>query len=39
MVAEGLWLCRKQRRTFHQPCLRREHYGAPLLLLSDALKP
>jgi transposase len=27
MVAEGLWLSRKQRRTFHQPRLRREHYG------------
>ena len=27
MVADGLWLSRKQRRTFHQPRLRREHYG------------
>jgi hypothetical protein len=27
MVADGLWLCRKQRRAFHQPRLRREHYG------------
>ena len=27
MVAEGLWLSRKQRRTFHQPRLRRESYG------------
>jgi transposase len=27
MVADGLWLSRKQRRAFHQPRLRREHYG------------
>ena len=28
-IAEaGLWLSRKQRRTFHQPRLRRESYGA-----------
>src|SRR5580698_589523 len=27
MVADGLWLSRKQRRSFHQPRLRREHYG------------
>ena len=27
MVEEGLWLSRKQRRTFHQPRLRRESYG------------
>ena len=27
MVAEGLWLSRQQRRTFHQPRLRRESYG------------
>jgi transposase len=27
MVTDGLWLSRKQRRTFHQPRLRREHYG------------
>jgi hypothetical protein len=27
MVAEGLWLSRKQRRTFHQPRLRRECVG------------
>jgi hypothetical protein len=27
MVAEGLWLSRKQRRSFHQPRLRRECYG------------
>ena len=27
MVAEGLWLSRKQRRSFHQPRLRRESYG------------
>ena len=27
MVADGLWLSRKQRRTFHQPRLRRESYG------------
>jgi len=26
MVADGLWLSRKQRRTFHQPRLRRESY-------------
>src|ERR1700733_10186227 len=27
MLEEGLWLSRKQRRTFHQPRLRRESYG------------
>ena len=27
MLAEGLWLSRTQRRTFHQPRLRRESYG------------
>jgi hypothetical protein len=27
MTAEGMWLSRKQRRSFHQPRLRREHYG------------
>ena len=27
MQADGLWLSRKQRRTFHQPRLRRECYG------------
>ena len=27
MVAEGLWLSRQQRRTFHRPRLRRESYG------------
>jgi len=27
MVDDGLWLSRKQRRTFHQPRLRREAYG------------
>ena len=27
MVGAGLWLSRKQRRTFHQPRLRRESYG------------
>jgi hypothetical protein len=27
MVEFGLWLSRKQRRSFHQPRLRREHYG------------
>ncbi len=27
LVADGLWLSRKQRRTFHQPRLRRESYG------------
>ena len=26
-TADGLWLSRKQRRTFHQPRLRRESYG------------
>ena len=27
MVADGLWLSRKQRRASHQPRLRRESYG------------
>ncbi len=27
MVDAGVWLSRKQRRTFHQPRLRRESYG------------
>jgi hypothetical protein len=27
LVADGLWLSRKQRRSFHQPRLRRESYG------------
>ncbi|MGH0230654.1 helix-turn-helix domain-containing protein, partial [Sinorhizobium meliloti] len=27
MLEAGLWLSRKQRRTFHQPRLRREAYG------------
>ncbi len=27
MVTDGLWLSRKQRRTFHQPRLCRESYG------------
>jgi hypothetical protein len=27
MVQDGLWLSRKQRRTFHQPRLRRECFG------------
>ena len=27
MVEDGLWLSRKQRRSFHQPRLRRENYG------------
>ncbi|KPH77381.1 ISNCY family transposase [Bosea vaviloviae] len=27
MTAEGLWLSRKQRRQFHQPRVRREHFG------------
>src|SRR5260370_10654770 len=27
MVEDGQWLSRKQRRTFHQPRLRRESYG------------
>jgi hypothetical protein len=27
MLGDGLWLSRKQRRSFHQPRLRRESYG------------
>jgi hypothetical protein len=27
MSEEGLWLSRKQRRRFHQPRVRREHFG------------
>src|ERR1700692_1985429 len=27
MVEDGLWLSRRQRRSFHQPRLRRESYG------------
>lgn len=27
MSEEGLWLSRKQRRQFHQPRVRREHFG------------
>ncbi len=27
MVEAGMWLSRKQRRSFHQPRLRRESYG------------
>jgi len=27
MIKDGLWLSRKQRRSFHQPRLRRESYG------------
>jgi len=27
MQEDGIWLSRKQRKTFHQPRLRREHYG------------
>jgi transposase len=27
MQEDGIWLSRKQRRTFHQPRLRRERYG------------
>ena len=27
MMADGVWLSREQRRTFHQPRLRRESYG------------
>jgi hypothetical protein len=27
MIEDGLWLSRRQRRTFHQPLLRRESYG------------
>jgi hypothetical protein len=26
-MADGLWLSRKQRKTFHQPRLRRERFG------------
>jgi len=28
MLADGLWLSRRQRRSFHQPRLRREAFGA-----------
>jgi len=27
MSEEGLWLSRKQRRRFHQPQVRRDHFG------------
>ena len=27
MIEDGLWLSRRQRRSFHQPRLRRESYG------------
>ena len=27
MMAEDVWLSRKQRKTYHQPRLRRESYG------------
>ena len=27
LMADGLWLSRKQRKTFHQPRLRRERFG------------
>src|SRR5271168_4866799 len=27
MIEDGLWLSRRQRRSFHQPRLRRERYG------------
>ena len=27
MIEDGLWLSRKQRKSFHQPRLRREFYG------------
>jgi len=30
MLANGLWLPRKQRKSFHQPHLRRESYGEPI---------
>jgi hypothetical protein len=30
MVEDGLWLSRKQRRSIHQPRLRRDAYGCPL---------
>jgi hypothetical protein len=30
MVEDGLWLSRKQRRSFHQPCLRRESFPQSL---------
>jgi transposase len=34
MVESGLWLSRKQRRNFHQPRLRREHYGELIQIVS-----
>lgn len=37
MVDAGLWLSRKQRRTFHQPRLRREAYGE--LVQIDGSEP
>ena len=30
MQEDGIWLSRKQRRTFHQPRSRRECYGVDL---------
>ncbi len=37
MSGAGIWLSRKQRRTFHQPRLRREAYGE--LVQIDGLVP
>ena len=34
MIEDGLWLSRKQRRSFHQPRLRREHYGELIQIVS-----
>jgi hypothetical protein len=34
MVEDGLWLSRKQRRSFHQPRLRRESYGELIQIFS-----
>ena len=35
MVADGLWLSRKQRQSFHQPRLRRESYGELIQIDGD----
>src|SRR6202012_3973386 len=37
MMTAGLWLSRKQRRTFHQPRLRRESLGE--LIQIDGSRP
>lgn len=37
MQADGLWLSRKQRRTFHQPRLRRECLGELIQPLGTSL--